>query len=77
MNRFGQCDVDGWTGITAVAVGYGHTVGLREDGTVLAIGCNDCGQCDVGDWTGVRKIVAGNFFTLGVTEDGRVLCAGE
>jgi hypothetical protein len=33
-----------------VAAGGGHTVGLKDDGTVLAVGWNDYGQCNVGGW---------------------------
>ena len=33
-----------------VAAGVGHTVGLKSDGTVVAVGFNDYGQCDVGGW---------------------------
>jgi alpha-tubulin suppressor-like RCC1 family protein len=31
---------DGWTNIVAIAAGHDHTVGLRADGTVIAIGDN-------------------------------------
>lgn len=31
-----------------VAAGYLHTVGLRSDGTVVAVGWNYAGQCNVG-----------------------------
>ncbi|MDH4299545.1 MAG: chromosome condensation regulator, partial [Dehalococcoidia bacterium] len=27
-----------------------HTVGLKSDGTVVALGWNLYGQCEVGDW---------------------------
>ena len=31
----------------AVAGGYGHSLGLKSDGTIVAWGYNDSGQCDV------------------------------
>ena len=34
----------------AIAAGYAHTVGLRADGSVVAVGRNDEGQCDVSGW---------------------------
>jgi alpha-tubulin suppressor-like RCC1 family protein len=43
-------DVSGWTGITQVSAGIYHTVGLKADGTVVAVGSNDAGQCNVGGW---------------------------
>ena len=48
--QYGQCQVADWTDIRAAAAGERHTVGLRADGTVVAIGDNAAGQCDVDDW---------------------------
>lgn len=33
-----------------VAAGASHTVGLKADGTVVAVGDNDSGQCNLFDW---------------------------
>ena len=33
-NEYGQCNVGGWTNITAISGGFCHTLGLRSDGTV-------------------------------------------
>jgi alpha-tubulin suppressor-like RCC1 family protein len=43
-------EVSGWIDIVKVAAGEYHTVGLKGDGTVVAVGCNDYRQCEVGDW---------------------------
>lgn len=37
-----------------IAAGRGHTVGLKLDGTVVAVGDNTYGQCDVGSWRNIR-----------------------
>ncbi len=37
-NRYGQWDAGGWMDITQVAAGRYHTVGLKSDGTVVAVG---------------------------------------
>jgi len=37
-NRFPECDVGDWTDIIQVAAGDLHTVGLKSDGTVVAVG---------------------------------------
>jgi len=37
-NEHGQCTVGGWTDITQVAAGGAYTVGLKNDGTVVAAG---------------------------------------
>ena len=34
----------------AVAAGRSHTVGLKADGTVIAVGLNNWGQCNVRSW---------------------------
>ena len=33
-----------------VSAGYFHTVGMKSDGTVVAVGNNDFGQCNIGAW---------------------------
>ena len=37
-----------------VSAGDSHTVGLKADGTVVAVGYNFYYQCDVDDWTGIK-----------------------
>ena len=46
--------VSGLTGITAIAAGWGHTVALKNDGTVWAWGDNHFGQ--LGDNTTTRRL---------------------
>ena len=47
----------------AISAGMYHTVGLKADGTVVAVGDNGKGQCDVSGWTDIKlygyKRVAG------------------
>ena len=69
--------VDGWMDMTQLAMGNGHTVGLRSDGTVVAAGNNHCGQCDVEEWKDVVYIDAKGQCTIGITRDGRLLFAGS
>ena len=69
--------VDGWTDMTQLAMGNGHTVGLRSDGTVVAAGNNHCGQCNVEEWKDVVYIDAKGQCTIGITRDGRLLFAGS
>ncbi|MBW7452941.1 chromosome condensation regulator, partial [Paenibacillus sepulcri] len=49
-----QCDVNDWRDIVAVAAGWRLSVGLKSDGTVVAVGDNEYGQCDVGGWRGIQ-----------------------
>ena len=39
---------------STIAAGYRHTVGLKSNGTVTAVGDNKYGQCDVSDWRGIQ-----------------------
>lgn len=71
---------DQWNDVIAIAAGGGapraggaFTVGLRNDGTAVAVGDNSFGQCNVDDWTGLIAISAGQFHTVGLREDGTVL----
>ena len=51
----------------------GHTVGLRADGSVVAVGDNAYGQCDVEGWENVVAIAAGDWHTVGLCRDGTVV----
>ena len=54
-NDYGQCDISGWTDIVAISAGYEIAVGLKSDGTVVAIGYNHDGQCNVSGWTDIKQ----------------------
>lgn len=54
-----------------------HTVALRSDGTVIAVGSNNHGQCDVGDWTDIIAVSAGLSHTVGLRSDGTVVAIGN
>lgn len=76
-NRFGQCDVDGWSDIVKVAAGDYHTVALKKDGTVLAAGDNRYGQCNVDKWRDIVDVFAENEMTVGVKSDGSIVVTEE
>jgi hypothetical protein len=71
-----RCDVGGWTDIIRVAAGRYHTVGLKSDGSVLAVGDNASGRCDVGGWTDIIRVAAGTYHTVGLKSDGTVVAVG-
>jgi alpha-tubulin suppressor-like RCC1 family protein len=76
-NRFGQCNVGSWTGITQIAAGGYFTVGLKADGTVVATGDDRFGQCDLSSWSGITQIATGFDNTIGLKSDGTVVAAGD
>ncbi|MGO8673906.1 MAG: choice-of-anchor tandem repeat GloVer-containing protein [Capsulimonadaceae bacterium] len=81
--------VSGVSGMTAVAGGSGHSVGLRSDGTVRAWGLNTSGQLGNGSVTSsyspvtvsgltdVTAIAAGGLHTIALRSDGTVWCWGD
>ena len=60
----------------ATISGVWHTVGLRADGTVVAIGDNGYGQCDVSSLKDIVAIAAGTSHTVGLRTDGTVVAVG-
>ena len=71
-----------WTNIIAVSTGEAHTVGLKNDGTVIATNFApkskfNKGQCDVQSWENIVQISANSYYTLGLKENGSVAFAGE
>lgn len=60
-----------------IAAGSNHTVGLKQDGTVLAAGETSHGQCDVSAWRNIVAVSAGNLHTVGLKADGTVLAVGD
>jgi hypothetical protein len=61
-----------------VAAGSYHTVGLKSDGTVVAVEDNDYGQCNVGDWNLVLAVPSSQcVLTISSTAGGSVTNPGE
>jgi alpha-tubulin suppressor-like RCC1 family protein len=78
-----ECDVGDWTDIVQVAADLTQTVGLKSDGTVVAVGwgCHpkECEKqpYEVGDWTGMIEVAAGGVYTVGLKSDGTVVTVGD
>jgi hypothetical protein len=60
-----------------VAAGWCHTVGLKSDGTVVAVGDTSWGQCNVSGWTDIVQVSAGDLHTVGLKSDGTVVAVGQ
>jgi len=63
-------------GMPVVSAGGEFTVGLKSDGTVVAVGSNVYGQCNVSSWTDITRVAAGSEFTIGLKSDGTVVAVG-
>ena len=59
-----------------ITTGSSNTVGLKADGTVVAVGDNWNGQCNVSDWKDIVAIGAGDDHTVGLKADGTVVAVG-
>ena len=73
----GQCFVKFWRDITAVSTGERHSLGLRNDYTVVAVGANSEGQCWVDHWKQIKAISAGATHSVGLRYDGTVVAVGS
>lgn len=60
-----------------VAAGNYHTVGLKSDGTVLAVGYNDWGGANVSSWTNITAVAAGYDHSVGLKANGTVVAVTE
>lgn len=69
--------MEAWSGATQVSAGYGYTLGVRADGTVLYAGPADGRMAGCAEWTGVAAVSAGNGYALGLKSDGTVISLGE
>ena len=76
-NQYGELDFEDWTDIKEISSSGNHTVGLKSDGTVVAVGKNNSGQCDVGEWTDIVDIEACSGFTLGLKADGTIVATKD
>jgi Regulator of chromosome condensation (RCC1) repeat len=54
-----------------VAAGGEHTVGMKSDGTLLAVGDNTYGKLNVSSWTDIKQLAAGGFHTVGLKTGGK------
>ncbi|MBP3434722.1 MAG: TIR domain-containing protein [Clostridia bacterium] len=69
-----------WDEIAArdiISAGNDYTVGLKADGTVVAIGTNYNGECDVDGWTDIVAVSSGYQHTIGLKADGTVVAVGD
>jgi hypothetical protein len=60
-----------------VACGYYHTVGLKADGSVVAVGRSSEGQINTGSWNDIVQVACGYQHTVGLKADGSVVAVGR
>ena len=69
--------VENWEHVAAVSASSTHSLGLRSDGKVYAVGENSYGQCDTGGWHDIVAIAAGESASFGLRADGTVEACGN
>ena len=62
--------------VNAISAGGSHTVGLRSDGTVVAVGDNQYGRRNISNWSDIVSVDAGSGHTVGLHSDGTVVATG-
>ncbi len=74
-----QSSLFDWKDIVSLAIPkFGaHVIGLKLDGTVVAVGENKYGECDVYDWKDIVAISTNSKNTVGLKSDGTVVATGE
>ena len=60
-----------------IAAGYRHTLGLMDDGRVVAAGDNMYGQLNVSGWSNVVQVAAGAYHSVALFRDGTVDAVGD
>lgn len=69
-----RLDVSTWTDIVAVSIQSDYALGLKSDGTVVAVGTTQNDPClEVDEWTDIVAICAGLNHAVGLKSDGTVV----
>lgn len=61
---------------TTIETGLAHTIAIKSDGTVVAVGLNNDGRCNTSGWTDIISVSAGGSHSVGLKSDGTVVAAG-
>ena len=72
-NKYNQMMIDKWTDVVDVASSPEHTVGLLQNGKVVAVGRDHKGQCNVAHWSNIVQICCKYDQTAGLKSDGTVV----
>lgn len=75
-NKYGQCNVQDWKEITAIAAASGFTAGLAADGKVKYAGYNWMTRNKISGWSNITAIAAGSNFLAALCADGSVKAHG-
>jgi len=75
---YGQCNIPSRNrGFIAITAGEYHSLGLKQDGSIVAWGDNSSGHCNIpSPNSGFIAISAGDEHSLGLKQDGSIVAWG-
>jgi hypothetical protein len=79
---YGQCNTtiaNGFSDIISISCSSSHTVGLKSNGTVVAVGANFNGECDTtieNSFSDIIEILVSGSLTFGLKRNGTVVAIG-
>ena len=76
-NFFGGCDVPAGNDFVGVSGGFGHSVALKSDGSLVAWGSNSSGQCDIPAGNDFVAVAAGYYHNVALKSDGALVAWGS
>jgi|GEM_PF-6593151 len=76
-NVYERFDTSKWKDIVDIEAGDKHLLGIKNDGTVVAVGDNSFNQLDVSKWKNIVSIEAGGNHSVGLLKNGSVLACGN
>ncbi len=85
-DEYGFSKAQKWNNILSISQSRDHIVGLKKDGTVVAVGSNRAGACNVDNWKDIIEVHADGYavdneldktFTVGLKADGTVVAVGN
>ena len=56
-----------------IAAASTHTIGLRSDGKVMAVGHNNTGQCSVSGWSDIQAVATAPYHSVALKVNGTVV----
>jgi alpha-tubulin suppressor-like RCC1 family protein len=73
----GLANVSDWTDIVQIAAGESDIVGVKSNGTVVAVGHPTYGELSVGSWSDIIQVDIARYHTVGLKVDGTVVAVGS
>lgn len=74
---FGIIPGNGYAATPQIDAGGPHTVGLKDNGTALAVGISNHNQSNVSSWRDIRQISTGGWHTIGLKSNGTAVATGS